>query len=193
MPKSSSFTVTAQGGVLRELKSLARVSQSFNPATDGVPPAQHEFTAIWDTGATNSVITQGVVDACGLRPTGMAKVQGFNSVSDCEVYLVNIILPNNVGIAQVRVTKGGIPSGADILIGMDIIVRGDFSVTNKNGITVFSFRIPSQVHTDYVKEHSEQAIKEQQKHGGSKNRNKGKREKRPGKNFGKNKNKGRRK
>ena len=37
-----------------------------------------------------------------------------------------------------------------ILIGMDIISLGDFSVSNFNGKTQFTFRIPSQAHTDYV-------------------------------------------
>jgi hypothetical protein len=35
---------------------------------------------------------------------------------------------------------------------MNIISRGDFAVTNKGGITKFSFRIPSLVHIDFVEE-----------------------------------------
>ena len=53
-----------------------------------------------------------------------------------------------------RVTMGTLPPRSDVLIGMDLISQGDFSVTNKGGSTVFSFRVPSQVHTDYVKEHN---------------------------------------
>lgn len=32
----------------------------------------------------------------------------------------------------------------DAVIGMDIICKGDFAITNKNGHTTFAFRIPSQ-------------------------------------------------
>lgn len=39
----------------------------------------------------------------------------------------------------------------DVLIGMNIISLGDLSVTNYEGKTVFSFRVPSQGCTDYVK------------------------------------------
>ena len=39
-----------------------------------------------------------------------------------------------------------------ILIGMDIIKHGDFSITNVNGKTTFSFRTPSVKEIDYVKE-----------------------------------------
>lgn len=58
-----------------------------------------------------------------------------------ETYLVNVYLPNKVAMPEVRVTKGDL-RGADILIGMSIIGEGDFAVTNKGGITKFSFRIP---------------------------------------------------
>lgn len=41
---------------------------------------------------------------------------------------------------------------ADILIGMDIITLGDFAVTNYEGVTKLSFRVPSQRHIDFVEE-----------------------------------------
>ena len=44
----------------------------------------------------------------------------------------------------------------DLLIGMDIIRFGDFSVTTNNGKTIFSFRTPSIKHIDFVKELDEQ-------------------------------------
>ena len=40
----------------------------------------------------------------------------------------------------------------DVLIGMDIIQHGDFSITNVNNKTTFSFRTPSMKEIDYVKE-----------------------------------------
>ena len=43
-------------------------------------------------------------------------------------------------------------NGFDVLIGMDIITLGDFSITNVNGKTVFSFRIPSTETVDYVQQ-----------------------------------------
>jgi hypothetical protein len=37
----------------------------------------------------------------------------------------------------------------DVLIGMDIISRGDFALTHKEGKTVFSFRYPSLATIDF--------------------------------------------
>ena len=107
------------------------------------------FDAIWDTGATNSVISQAVIQKCGLAATGMAKVHGVHGVQTKPTYLVNIELPDKVVFASVRVTEGDVADG-DMLIGMDIISQGDFSVTNCDGRSQFSYRTPSIEHIDYV-------------------------------------------
>ena len=182
MPNSHSFTVTAHGGLLRVLQTKCFVSQAFDLQGGGNLPARYEFDAIWDTGATASVITQRVVDACGLQPVGMIQVHGVNSTEFCEVYLVNIAAPNNVTFPLINVSKATKLVGADVLIGMDIITAGDFSITNKDGQTIFSFRVPSQIHVDYVKEHHAQGLREKFQHGGSK-----KNRKHHGKKFGANK------
>ena len=90
-----------------------------------------------------------MVDDCGLVATGIAQVTGVLGVEQAETYLVNIALPDMVLVPVIRVIKGDL-SGGDILIGMDIINRGDFAVSNFNGITKFSFRIPSQGHIEFV-------------------------------------------
>jgi len=82
----------------------------------------------------------------------MAVVHGVGGPENAEVYLVNIYLPNNVAFSIVRVTKAKL-LGADLLVGMNIVNRGDFAVTNKNGDTKFSFRYPSETHIDFVEEH----------------------------------------
>lgn len=163
------------------LKNQCGISQAFDPAAGGAHPQITQFDAIWDTGATNSVITQAVVDACGLVPVGMAQIQGVHGIDVVEVFLVSIRLPNNVVFPTVRVSKGGFV-GAHVLIGMDIINSGDFTVTNFGGVTKFSFRMPSEKHIDFVQEHNDYLQRQRFKHGGSKT-NRRKRHK----TFGKNK------
>ncbi len=180
-PQSTSFTTVGVGGLLNVLKNRCGITHAFIPGQGQTPPQPVEFDAIWDTGATNSVITQAVVDACRLMPIGMTQVHAVNSTDISEIYLVNIHLPNNVAFVGMRVTKGKLPGNeSGILIGMDIINSGDFAVTNKNGITKFSFRVPSEADIDFVQEHNRALLKTS--HGGSKN----KRNKKP-KKHGKNK------
>lgn len=163
-PQSHSFTTTASGGLLRVLKNQCGISQAVDPSGGGQLPPVVQFDAIWDTGATNSVITQAVVDACGLAPISMAQTHGVHGSELAEVYLVNIYLPNRVAFASITVTKGNLHE-AQILIGMDLISQGDFAVTNHGGLTKFSFRVPSMRHIDFVEEHR---AREQTRHGGKK-------------------------
>ena len=146
-PQFNSFTATGKG-LLRVLVTEVHVSAVQPNAPPGL--GFNKFNGIWDTGATNSVITQKVVDACNLKPISMAKVQHADGESVAEVYLVNIGLPNRVAFPSLRVTKGKI-SSIDVLIGMDIIGSGDLAVTNFDGKTVFSFRMPSGECIDFVK------------------------------------------
>ncbi len=114
-------------------------------------PHVHFSKALWDTGASCSVITKKIVSVLKLVPTGKQKVYHANGDSVVNTYFINIILPNQVAIPNLRVTEG-ILSGFDMLIGMDVITRGDFSICNINGKTKFSFQIPSTHNTDYVNE-----------------------------------------
>lgn len=65
-----------------------------------------------------------------------------------------------VGVAQLPVTGNDL-GDVDMLIGMDVISKGDFAVTNVGGITTFSFRIPSQETIDYVAQDNDAKAKAQ--------------------------------
>lgn len=148
---SKSFTLKADNGILNVLKTDCGVSLPFLPNTGAPDPVIHTFVGLWDTGATGSVISKRVVKQLNLTPTG--KVNVFHANGSCIVntYLVNLYLPNHVVITLVTVTEGDL-NGTDILVGMDVITKGDFSITNLNDKTCFSFRIPSVWEKDFVHE-----------------------------------------
>ncbi len=100
------------------------------------------FKAIWDTGATNSVITDNVAKQVSLVPTGKAEAHGVHGKSTVNTFIVDILLPNRVCIPNVRVSEGKLLDKIDILIGMDIIQLGDFAISNTNGKTIFSYCLP---------------------------------------------------
>ncbi len=101
--------------------------------------------AIWDTGASNTVITEPVVNKIiekhDLQPTGIISVNSVGDIHQAETYLVDVMIPPNVHIRNLKVTCDKL-AGADVLIGMDIIQRGDFCLSNAKGKTTFSFSIP---------------------------------------------------
>lgn len=109
------------------------------------------FKALWDTGATNSVVTKDTAKKLGLVSIGKTKVFHAGGESTTNVFIVNIFLPNRI-IFPVKVTECDDSTTFGLIIGMDIISRGDFSITNTNGRTAVSFRIPSLERIDYVKQ-----------------------------------------
>jgi Aspartyl protease len=152
---SHSFTVKSTNGFLGVLITDCHVCLAHDSSAGPSSSNWCTFKAIWDTGASATVITAAVAQACGLKPIGKTIVHGVGGQHVCNVYLVNIRLPNQVAYKLVRVTEGILPGGnnGDVLIGMDIITTGDFAVTNLNGSTTFSFRHPSSATVDYVQQH----------------------------------------
>jgi hypothetical protein len=57
-----------------------------------------EYTAIWDTGATNSAITQRVVDDLGLSVVLRGITHTAAGSKETTAHNVHLLLPNNVVI-----------------------------------------------------------------------------------------------
>ncbi len=144
--------------ISRVLITPVLVSEDFIPTINTKTPPMAKFLAIWDTGATNCVITTHVVKKLNLKPISATQVNHGGGSSICNVYLISIYLPNKIGLTQIRATEGQICGNTDVLIGMDIINRGDFAVTNLNGKTAFTFRMPSIEQIDFVKQKPANAI-----------------------------------
>lgn len=149
--QTRSFTTTYEGksNVLANDVLVARAHRPSDPPEKVV---WKRFLAVWDTGATNTVITARVAQDCDLKPTGMTQIYHAGGKTITHTCLVNIRLLNRVEVYQLRVTQGSIGGQADVLIGMDIIGQGDFAVSNKDHKTVFSFRMPSVERIDFVKQ-----------------------------------------
>ena len=130
------------------------ITQAFNPTLPQiVPPTQIKTTALWDTGATSCIITRQSAVDLKLKPTGKNTVNHGGGTSEHLTYLVNLLLPNNLMMVGVPVIEmENIQDNFGAIIGMDIISAGDFSITNLDGKTCFSFRTPSMHKIDYVAE-----------------------------------------
>ncbi len=145
------FTIKAAGR-LREIVSDIGVSAPYIATSVEEKNVKiHNTSALWDTGATNSVITKSTASTLGLLPISKAIVYHAGGQSEANVYLMNIYLPNDILVPSMLVAECDDNEGFGIIIGMDIISHGDFSITNVGGNTVFSFRIPSIETIDYEK------------------------------------------
>ncbi|MEK6615063.1 MAG: SEC-C metal-binding domain-containing protein, partial [Bacteroidota bacterium] len=109
---------------------------------------------IWDTGATGSAITKSLAQKLGLIPIDQIRVKGVHGYKDgINVYAVKIVLNNQNVSFVLPVTECEQLTDDDsckFLIGMDVISRGDFAITNFQGQTVMTFRVPSIQRMDFV-------------------------------------------
>lgn len=104
------------------------------------------------------MISQAVIDACGLKQIDTMDIShAQGTTKDVPVFLVNIYLPNRVAVIDLRVARVELRN-VGVLIGMNIINRGDFAVTNLGGNTKFSFRMPSQADIDFSREDNKAAL-----------------------------------
>lgn len=145
------FTVKFDAGRVSTLETEIGISVPYHPRSGEERPQIFDFRAVWDTGATRTVITQKVIDMLDIKAINKITNYTANGERIAGEYLVNIYLLNNVAFSGIRVIDGDI-YGTDALIGMDIIGRGDLAVTNKFKRTWMTFQMPASHAIDFVDE-----------------------------------------
>ncbi|MBI2836679.1 MAG: hypothetical protein HYX75_00050 [Acidobacteria bacterium] len=144
------FTIRHSGRASRIITDVG-VSAAFDPSAPPEHPAILETKALWDTGATRSVITKKTAGDLGLVSTGMTRVNHAGGTSNHQTYVVNFFLPNNVGAPGVSVSEcEDIAGDFGAIVGMDIIGGGDMAITNHAGKTTMTFRVPPFEEIDFV-------------------------------------------
>jgi predicted aspartyl protease len=98
--------------------------------------------ALWDTGAMLSAITPEIATKLNLASINRIKVNGIGNFSIADIVRVSIRLPNLVELKNARISVLNLVKDVDMLIGMDIIQLGDFSISNGAGKTLFTFAMP---------------------------------------------------
>lgn len=121
------------------------------PAKQNEDRQLHKVRALWDTGASNSVVTPHVISQLGIVADGIAKTRHAGGESTVKTYLMDIGLPNRILLPHIRVSECAEQDARfDIIIGMDIISMGDFSITGQGMRRMVSFCLPSTAYIDYV-------------------------------------------
>ena len=103
----------------------------------------HTERAVWDTGADTTIISSRIVKELNLQPYKAGGISGIGGATGSNVYLVHVLVPMGDFVTSVEVMENDFQD-IDVLIGMDVIVFGDFLITNKDNMTTFQFRTPSE-------------------------------------------------
>lgn len=123
----------------RQLLIGCEISKNYDPSKDAAPE-RFAFEAMWDTGSQLCLISQSVINKCGLKPIGHSLNRTASDVEKTPVYNIAVFLPSGVCILSANATR--LTRGPDVIIGMNIIRLGDLIITNRNGVTKFSFQFP---------------------------------------------------
>jgi hypothetical protein len=151
-PKVFTYEYSELKDVLHTPCGVSKAFKHTDMQSGKIPTPILKVKALWDTGATGVVISNAVVQKLKLVWSGKTVLfhagGGGNSV---DTYKVCIFLPNKVYFHIEQAIVGNL-TGADVLIGMNIISRGDFAITAFKGKTKFSFQVPSTHDIDFRKE-----------------------------------------
>lgn len=142
----SAFTTKYQG-IVRELRNDVSIISKYTDSSKNAPPKN--WRGLWDTGASITCVHRRVRDYMHLTPMGTSEISTANGVIEVDTHIVDIVLPNRVIVKDLLITSAEIGDDVDVLLGMDIICLGGFSVTNLKE-TYHSLIIPSGNHIDYV-------------------------------------------
>jgi predicted aspartyl protease len=142
------FTRRANG-IARVLEVPVKVGLPVVDPADPPKAPPVPCNGIWDTGASGTAITRQVAEKLGLKPISRATAHTAKGQKECDVYLISVVL-NDAVVVTTRAIEADLVA-CDVLVGMDIIGQGDFSVSNYDGRTAVSFRVPSCEDIDYAK------------------------------------------
>jgi hypothetical protein len=108
----------------------------------GVDILSGDADAIWDTGASGSCVSGKLAHKLGLRVVGQCPIIGVSGTQKTNMYSVDIRLPNEITVSNVLVSEFVDNGTFDVILGMNIITFGDFSISNFNRESLFQFSYP---------------------------------------------------
>jgi len=136
---------------VNSVTTSVRISRPFEPDGLGQPPRPYQTSALWDTGSSHCLITKSLAQSLDLRPVRQARVMHHDGVTFFDVYFAALYVTRKYYV-EVALTETGAPSdNFELIIGMDVISKGDFALTNQKDVMVFSFRLPSSTTIDFGK------------------------------------------
>ena len=104
---------------------------------------EYPAKAVWDTGATSSMISAALAKKLALPPISTAQIAGVHGVQNARCYSIDIVFGNKFMIPAVKVSEASDFGGFDVLVGMDIISKGKMDIDGTSGKLKVCFQYPA--------------------------------------------------
>ena len=121
--------------------TITRSIQSMETGADAV----RRCKAIFDTGATSSMISSDIARALHLQSIDTALVTGVHGTERVPIYTVDVRFKGGFILSSLKVSEAGAGAGFDILLGMDVIARGSMLLSSHDKRTLFAFFYPQNL------------------------------------------------
>ena len=130
--------------IVEAIVSECRICPAVNFKHGEMPPKVYSSQkALWDTGATNTLISSKIVTELELKPCGKSGFSSANGVVETNLYEIHLGVPTAGVVCNILALEKD-DEDYEVVIGMDVISQGDFAFSNHDGRSTFSFRLPSQ-------------------------------------------------
>ena len=97
-----------------------------------------EIEALWDTGASNTTISRIVAEHVGIKPEKEMPIYNANTLRTAHIGYCDIVLGDGTTFAHHPVYIDDL-ARIHCVIGMDIILKGDTSLTHSGDQVVFQW------------------------------------------------------
>ncbi len=112
---------------ISDTNTTLSVKDNINRIKDSFP-----LYCMIDTGSNQTCVSSDVAKTLSIIKQGHVKtIDSASTKSSSPIYLVDILLPNDVLIQNVEVSA--LNTKADAIIGMDILHMGDLCLLNREG------------------------------------------------------------
>ncbi len=101
-----------------------------------------ELSALWDTGSTTTIIDVELAEKLNLQEVAIEEVMHLVGHGETKVYFIDLYLPENIVIQRLRVISMPLKNAYfSMILGMDVIQLGKFSIENKGEKVTMEFEI----------------------------------------------------
>lgn len=126
-----------------ESSSASEISTPLFIRKHGDKSLEYPAKAVWDTGATSSMISAVLAKKLSLAPIGTVQIAGVHGVQNARCYNIDIVFGNKFIIPDVKVSEAGDFGGFDVLVGMDIISKGKMNIDGTDDKLTVCFQYPA--------------------------------------------------